>query len=140
MTLNYSVSQPTQGQTSIILSRDGHIRLTFESFQQLEMVHLFSGMDADRPNSVGDGATSHPITGYTEWVSQCTPAISIGWDWELTGVRGKAQLVPTGTPASNLMFVDRHGYDLGPEQTRQLITAWLNTFIWQTETLKAVSA
>jgi len=89
---------------------------------------------------MGSGASSHPITGYTEWVSHGTPAISIGWDWELIGVQGKAQLVLTGTPASNLMFVDQHGHDLGSEQTRLLTATWLNTFPWQTETLSAVSA
>lgn len=126
--------------TAFMLSRDGYLRLTFESFRQVEIVHLFSGMDADRPSDTGSGASSHPITGYTEWVSQGTPAISIGWDWELIGVRSKAQLIQTGAPASNLMFVDQHGHDLGSEQTKLLIADWLNTFTWQTETLRAVSA
>jgi hypothetical protein len=125
---------------TITLSRDGYLRLTFESFRQVKIVHLFSGTDADRPSAMGSGASSHPITGYTEWVSHGTPAISIGWDWELTGAQGKAQLIQTGKPASNLMFVDQYGHDLGSEQTKLLTAAWLNTFTWQTETLRAVSA
>lgn len=126
--------------TTVILSRDGYIRLTFESLQQVGMIHLLSGMDEDRPTATGIGASSHPITGYTEWVSHDTPAISIGWDWELIGVQGKAQLIQTGTPGSNLMFVDQHGHDLGSEQTKLLMVAWLNTFNWQTETLGAITA
>lgn len=125
---------------SIGLSRDGYIRLTFESFQRVEMIHLFSGMDEDRPIAMGTGASSHPITGYTEWVSRGTPAISIGWDWELTGAQGKAQLIQTGTPGSNMMLMDQHGYDLGMQKTRQLIVAWLSTFAWQAGTLMAISA
>lgn len=126
--------------TRMLLSLDGYIRLTFESFQQVEMAHLFSGMDEDRPIATGIGASSHPITGYTEWVSHGTPAISIGWDWELIGAQGKAQLIQTGTPGSNLMFVDQHGHDLGPAQTKLLMVAWLNTFNWQTKTLGAITA
>lgn len=126
--------------TTVILSQDGYIRLTLESFQQVEMVHLFSGMDEDRPISMGTGATSHPITGYTEWVSHGTPAISIGWDWELIGTQGKAQLIQTGTPGSNMMLVDQHGYDLGSTRTKLLIAVWLNTFAWQAETLEAITA
>lgn len=126
--------------TAVILSRDGYIRLTFESLQQVGMAHLLSGMDEDRPIAMGTGASSYPITGYTEWVSHGTPAISIGWDWELIGVQGKAQLIQTGTPGSNLMFVDQHGHDLGSAQTKLLMAAWLNAFNWQTETLGAITA
>lgn len=126
--------------TTMILSRDGYIRLTFESFQQVEMVHLFSGMDEDRPITMGTGASLHPITGYTEWVSHDTPAISIGWDWELIGTQGKALLIQTGTPGSNMMLVDQHGNDLGPARTKQSIAAWLSMFAWQAETLEAITA
>ena len=122
-----------------ILSRDGYVRLTFESFQQLEMGHLFSGIDGDRPIASGVGANSSTITGYTERVSHGTPAISIGWDWEVTGAQGKARLIQTGTPGSNLMFVDQRGQNLGPAQTTAMLVDWLNTFHWQTETLSAIS-
>lgn len=124
----------------MILSQDGCIRLTFESFQQVEMVHLFSGMDEDQPIAMGTGASLHPITGYTEWVSHGTPAISIGWDWELIGTQGKAQLIQTGTPGSNMMLVDQHGNDLGPARTRVSLATWLSTFAWQAETLEAITA
>jgi hypothetical protein len=122
-----------------ILSQDGYIRLTFESFQQFEMVHLFSGMDEDRPIASGVGANSSTITGYTEWLSHTVPAITIGWDWEVTGVQGKARLIQTSTPGRNLMFVDQHGQDLGPAQTTAMLVDWLNIFHWQAETLRAIS-
>lgn len=142
MTLHYPQECKPQQEhaTTVTLSRDGYLRLAFESFQQVEMVHLFSGMDEDRPIATGIGASSHPITGYTEWVSHGTPAISIGWDWELIGVQGKAQFIQTGTPGSNLMFVDQYGHDLGSAQIKLLMAAWLNTFNWQTETLEAITA
>lgn len=142
MTLHYPQEyKPAQDHgMTIALSRDGYIRLTFESFQQVEMVHLFSGMDDDRPVTTGTGASSHPITGYTEWVSRGKPAISIGWDWELVGAQGKAQLVQTGIPGSNMMLVDQRGYDLGPARTRLLMAAWLSSFTWQAEILEAITS
>jgi hypothetical protein len=120
--------------------RDGYIRLTSESFLQVEILHLFSGMDEDRPIVIGAGANSSTITGYTEWASHGTPAISIGWDWELIGVQGKAQLIQTGTPGSNLMFVNQHGLDMGSAKTTAMLVDWLNTFHWQTDTLSAISS
>lgn len=122
-----------------VLCQDGYIRMTFEAFQQAELVHLFSGMDEDRPSANGIGANFSAITGYTEWISNPAPAITIGWDWKLAGVQGTASLIHVGIPGSNLMFLDEHGHDLGSERTRQLLVNWLDVFSWQSETLRAIS-
>ena len=121
-----------------VLSVDGYVRMMFTAFQQVEMVHLFSGMDEDRPSVAGAGAKFSSITGYTEWISNSVPAITIGWDWKLTGAQGTACFIHTGIPGSNLMFLDQHSHDLGSEQTRQLLVSWLEDFDWQTETSKAL--
>lgn len=142
MTLHF-FQQATNSRQScsnaIMLSRDGYIRLEFEYFQQLEMIHLFSGMDDNRPVISGVGANSSAITGFTEWVSHGTPAITIGWDWELIGAQGKACLIQTGIPGRNLMFVNQQGQDLGSEQTSLILVDWLKVFDWQTEALNAIS-
>jgi len=122
-----------------VLSQDGYVRMMYAAFQQVEMVHLFSGMDEDRPSADGIGASISAITGYTEWISNSTPEITIGWDWKLTGVQGTARLIHAGVPGSNLMFLDQNSHDLGPEQTRQLLVIWLEVFGWQSETLRALS-
>jgi hypothetical protein len=113
--------------------------MTFAAFQQTGMAHLFSGIDEDRPSAGGAGANFSAITGYTEWISNSAPAITVGWDWKLTGVQGTACFIHTGVPGSNLMFLDQHGHDLGSAQTRQLLVVWLGDFNWQPETLKALS-
>jgi hypothetical protein len=122
----------------LVLSVDGYVRMMFAAFQQVEMVHLFSGMDEDRPSADGAGANFSSITGYTEWISNSVPAITIGWDWKLTGVQGTACFIHAGVPGSNLMFLDQYSHDLGSEQTRQLLVSWLEDFNWQTETSKAL--
>lgn len=118
---------------------DGYIRLTFDSFLRFKMMHLFSGMDQDRPPVESLGARLSSITGYTEWVSDSVPVITIGWDWEMTGKEGVARLRPAGIPGSNLMFVCQNGLDLGTEKSGQLLTAWLEIFAWQTATLNTIT-
>lgn len=132
-------ASPPDGTPVPALSRDGYVRLTFDAFLLAEIEHLCSGIDEDKPSSSGAGASHSSITGYTEWVSHSSPAITIGWDWQLTGMQGAPRLIQVGTPGSNLMFVDRHGNDLGPERTRQLLVDWLGVFNWQSETLRALS-
>ena len=122
-----------------VLSVDGYVRITFEAFQKTEISHLFSGIDEDRPSNNGVGANYSAITGYTEWVSNSSPAITIGWDWTMTRGEANASLVHAGIPGSNLMFLDQHNQDLGPETTRQMLSDWLDIFGWQSETMKALS-
>jgi len=59
------------------------MRLTVEELRQISLVHLLSGLDEDNPALLQEGAIFSEITGYTEWVSTTSPAISIGWDWML---------------------------------------------------------
>ena len=120
-------------------SSDGYLRMTFESFRRSQLVHLFSGLDEDRPARDCSGASYSAITGYTEWISESQPLISVGWDWKLTGFQGIANLIHSGIPGSNLMFVCQQGNDIGLHNTRQLLENWITTFSWQTETLNAIS-
>ena len=77
------------------------------------MVHLMSGLDENSSSLISLADTA--ITGYTEWTSQGSPAISIGWDWKLVGFQRDVSLIQTGTPGTNLMFVDQSGQDIGAE-------------------------
>jgi len=113
--------------------------MTFESFQRIGISHLFSGIDDDRPPINGVGANYSAITGYTEWVSNSSPVITIGWDWAMTRGETNASLVHAGIPGTNLMFLDQQNQDLGPEITRQMLSTWLCIFRWQSETMKALS-
>lgn len=112
--------------------------MTFESFLQFEMTHAISGINEDIPPSSGLGASLYPITGYTEWISDSIPVITIGWDWEMTGYEGAAQLRHIGIPGTNLMFVCKEGNDLGTDKTLQLLKSWLGIFSWQTVTLNTI--
>lgn len=122
----------------ITLSHDGYIRLTPECFVQARLVHLHSGVDEDRPLASAEDAALSSITGYTEWVSATQPAITVGWDWQMTARDGQIQLIPLDYPRSNLMFVDKHGNDLGPSATEALLRSWVESFEWQSSVYKAL--
>ncbi len=122
----------------ITLSHDGYLRLTPEYFMQVKLTHLHSGVDEDRPLVSTEGATLSSITGYTEWVSATQPAITVGWDWQMTARDGQIYFIPLGYPRSNLMFVDKHGNDLGPPATEAFLRSWVKSFEWQPSVYKAL--
>jgi len=120
------------GSSIIIISSDGYMRLTFEEFQQISLVHLISGLDEDNHALLQEGATFSAVTGYTEWVSTARPVISIGWDWmfqssQVEGVYYKR----TSKPRSNLMLVDAQQRDLGPTKATGLIETIVDEIGWQ---------
>lgn len=115
----------------VTLSQDGYVRITPEHFVQMKLVHLHSGVDQDRPSVSAEGATLFTITGYTEWVSVTRPAITVGWDWQMTARDGQVHLIPIGYSRSNLMFVDEQGNDCGSLATEAFLRSWVESCEWQ---------
>lgn len=113
------------------LSPDGYVRLTLEQFQAIPLVHLLSGLNPDEPLSLHEGASQTDISGYTEWVSETAPVITLGWDWRMEGSSGQARYLRTGLPRSNIMLVDDQRLDLGPANTAKLLEAAIDKTAWQ---------
>lgn len=116
----------------ITISPDGYIRLTFEEFRQISLMHLISGLDDDKPVLLQEDASIVDITGYTEWVSEIKPTISIGWDWmiqlqQATGSYYKR----TSEPRGNLMLVNSQRCDLGSIKSTALIEIVIDEIAWQ---------
>lgn len=129
---------PSAGEPMIILSEDGYVRLTLETFLSTPLVHLLSGLDDDNPIVSQGGASLARISGYTEWVSTTTPAITIGWDWELSVLQGHALYVRLGAPRSNAMFVDAMQHDLGSAKSTLLLVTTIDALAWQKEAQKHI--
>ena len=111
---------------------DGYMRLTVEELRQISLVHLLSGLDEDNPALLQEGAIFSEITGYTEWVSTTSPAISIGWDWMLQSSQaGAVYYKRVSDPRSNLMLVDAQQRDLGPAKTATLIGKVVDKIVWR---------
>ena len=110
---------------------DGYVRLTPEQFQAIPLVHLLSGLDPDEPLPLHEGASRTDISGYTEWVSETAPVITLGWDWRMEGASGQARYLRTGLPRSNIMLVDDLRRDLGSAKTAKLLEAAIDKTAWQ---------
>ena len=111
---------------------DGYMRLTVEELRQISLVHLLSGLDEDNPALLQGGATFSEITGYSEWVSTTSPAISIGWDWMLQSSQaGAVYYERASDPRSNLMLIDTQQRDLGPAKTATLIGKVVDKIVWR---------
>lgn len=72
------------------------------------------------------------FSGYTELVSVTTPALTIGWDWQLRILlHGCQQYARLGAPRSNIMLVDVKQQDLGPRKTIALLEALIDSHAWR---------
>lgn len=114
------------------LSEDGYIRLVFTDFLPISIVHLFTEFN-DEGFHIGmaDSLLSTRITGQTEWASQGTPAVSIGWDFILN-IKDKQRTYSIHDPIrSNVMFIDENGSDLGHDQTSRMLYDHLHTQAWK---------
>ena len=112
------------------LSPDGYVRLTPEQFQAIPLVHLLSGLDPDEFPPLHEGASQTFISGYTEWVSESVPVITLGWDWRMEGSSGQACYFRTGFPRSNIMLVKNLRQDLGPAKTAELLEVAIDKSAW----------
>jgi hypothetical protein len=111
-------------------SEDGSVHLTVAELKRIPLVHLISGLDETDATPTASPA----ITGYTEWVSEGSPAITLGWDWQLLpGTPGPSRV---NDARSNLVLVDDSS---GIDECQDKITMLLNTYVdqmnWQASVL-----
>ena len=132
-------SSTTSAPERLQISRDGYIRLLPTTFRTLPLVHLISGLE-DEPESGGlsSGARVSAIVGYTEWVTTESPAITIGWDWQLGASGGSASCARLGEVRSNVMLLDSQGCDLGPQHSSELLGAVIDEMQWSDQVLSAI--
>lgn len=121
------------------MTDNGYVRLTYAAAQKICLVHLISGLDEDRPDSAASGAMPTAITGYTEWISEGSPVLTVGWDWQmLSGVQG-IQLHRASEPRSNVMFQTATLADAGQHHTSVLLETLIDGFDWQSQTLQHIN-
>ncbi len=117
----------------------GYIRLSYTQLQDIRLVHLVSGVDENGPIGFTDGAVPIAITGYTEWVGEGSPVVSIGWDWQMLADHSQVQLIRVGGASSNIMLQSAGRTDLGHTKTALLLETLIDSLRWQSATLEYVS-
>jgi len=123
----------------ITISQDGYVRLMFDALLKVPLIHLLSGLDEDAPTFFSDGAIQAAITGYTEWVSTTTPAISMGWDWQLSASQGRTYCSRMGEPRSNIMLVNTYQQDIGVMKTTTLLITAVDKLDWQDQVMESIN-
>ncbi|MDD5280461.1 DUF4902 domain-containing protein [Acidithiobacillus sp.] len=116
---------------------DGYVRLESVKTLPILLEHWLSELDLEKSSEViYSGLRLTNITGFTEWVSKTSPAITLGWDWELSAVSGIPGYRRTGSLRSNVMLTDEKQADIGEMGTDKLLSEWIDGLEWE----KAVHA
>lgn len=121
-----------------IRSADGCIRLTLADLRQQVFTHLLSGLDEYCVPAGAGHATPTAITGYTEWVGERSPVISLGWDWLFDVSAPRRALRRLGAPRSNLLLLDPDRADLSEAHSELQLEAFVDALLWQATVLRHV--
>jgi len=137
-TSSFSQKNLSTSDNTLTVSDDGYIRLSFGELQRINLIHLMSGLDKDMPVDISGGAVVTAITGFTEWVTPTSPAITIGWDWEMDVVHNRIQLRRVSELRSNVMLQDNGRVDMGSTKTALLLEICIDALDWQSEVKKYI--
>lgn len=118
---------------TFIVSPDGYVRSHWPLLRATRLIHHYSGLNDDPVLTRSAGAIRCEITGYTEWVDEVGPIITIGWDWQMVGGHRKTALARLGEPRSNIMVLHHSGVDLPAEENLDVLADYIDAFDWQSE-------
>lgn len=121
---------------SLCLSDDGYIRLSKIVLESIQLRHLDSGLYDDSPHITADFDMACELLGYTEWVTDTQPAISIGWDWTIEHLHNPPKYKMVGLPFSNIIIQDSSFNDLESDVCMNYLVVLVNQMNWT----KVVSA
>jgi hypothetical protein len=121
------------------ISSDGYIRLPLNDLSTLPFIHLASDSDSDFLAELQAQTIPALAAGFSEWMSETTPAISVGWGWYIHSPSRRLLLAPDAV-RTNVMLTDIYGYDLGPTVTSNLFGSWLTIYDWQRAVSVALKA
>jgi hypothetical protein len=120
---------------------DFFVRLRAAELRDLPLAHQESVVDMDdgeaRLPNRGEAASLLPsVRGYTEWIGQGRPDVSIGWDWTVRDTG--ALMLDRHSVRTNVMLVDDHGVDCGQRQTVEAVIGVISRCPWQAVVLRAL--
>jgi len=115
---------------SLCLSADGYIRLSKIVLESIRLRHLDSGLYDDSPDITAAFDMACELLGYTEWVTDTQPAISIGWDWSIVHMHNPPRYKMVGLPFSNIIIQDSSFKDLESEVCMNYLGVLVNQMDW----------
>lgn len=142
--IKQSSQEPGSGQEQrnegLYISPDGYVRITLPELLVLPLVHFLSGLDDDSSLCMTEGGIQTSISGYTEWLSSGTPAITVGWDW-LIDLKVDAPIyIRSSPPRTNIMLVNMVNHqDLGDEITASHLACLIDRSSWACATAEHIA-
>ncbi len=118
----------------VVLFPDGTVRLDRSTLFGIRFKHILSGLYEESVTNkvgMGTGATIARLEGYTEWVSEMRPLITLGWDWEWQFVSGRSGYRRREAPFTNITLVDQDGPDIGSDETARVLSDAIDQTDWQ---------
>ena len=112
-------------------SSDGLIRLSIDELLSMPITHLISGLDVEDAAQAMVCGQETSISGYTEWSSNSTPPISIGWDWCIQPTACHPYWIRVGAPRSNVMLVYATGDDAGWSKNLEILSTVVDALPWR---------
>ncbi|AMM23370.1 DUF4902 domain-containing protein [Variovorax sp. PAMC 28711] len=119
---------------------DGLLRLRRHDLNQMQLTHLMSGLDDDASPSDANPlcGSSASFCGYTEWISEKDPRLTIGWDWQLDDGAPMQRVVRLGLPRTNVLVLDGEQEPLPWNESLHVLATFIDTFDWNTPAFQAV--
>lgn len=121
------------------LGPDGLVRLTLDEVLSTPLQHLISGVDPEEDACDERCGRVTSVTGYTEWLSDSSPAIVIGWDWQSVLKQGRPHLARVGAPRCNIMLVDHTAHDLDWDKHLDILGTVIDAMAWEDQTQATIS-
>ncbi len=120
-------------------SLDGLVRLSLDGILSIHLRHLISGIDAEEHAGTGSCGCRTVLSGYTEWIGDTEPALTMGWDWSVESHGGTHRWVRTGPPRSNIMLIDKTEQDLGWEKNLAILATFVDAMAWAEQAKQAIA-
>lgn len=112
-------------------SPDSYIRLTLNELDGVPLRNIHNEIDDSYAEELRGLGVQLKSAGFTEWCSDDTPSLSIGFGFIERLIDGKVVLDLAPDPIrGNIMLIDNRGYDIDSAQCN-LLAFWLGTMKWR---------
>lgn len=118
---------------------DGYVRATLDEVLSVRFAHLISGLDESREGVARCGART-TISGYTEWVGEADPKVTVGWDWIVDFGSGQPHWRRVGPPRTNVLLVDGSAQDYDWNRSLKVLGTVVDALPWQQQASTAIAA
>lgn len=106
--------------------------MAVDALLSIPLRHLVTGLHEHSPRDVlALCGRATDWAGYTEWVSDCAPRVSLGWDWSLRCPDDVPLFVRASPPKTNVMLLDEDGLDMDWARNTDVLATVVQSLDWE---------